>query len=183
MRGGGAHKIKVTEERAKEYRALQLPEQGSRTAFKLPRRTVSLTHRASQRKTPWPPVRFSEATSNERHASDPAREQVANSRLSGGAIGDGEQERPQRRARDRAAGSGGHDPACACEDDVEPAQADAADQPQVHAEAAVRRGGQHPRHTAELRTLPIRLTPTPTTFRVPPLSRVKLGIGWSRGKA
>ena len=31
--------------------------------------------------------------------------------------------------------------------------------------------------------LPIRLTPTPTTCRVPPLSRVKLGIGWSRGKA
>ncbi len=31
------------------------------------------------------------------------------------------------------------------------------------------------------RTLPIRLTPTPTTCRVSPLSRVKLGIGWSRG--
>ena len=40
----------------------------------------------------------------------------------------------------------------ACEDDVEPAQADAAHQPQVHAEAVVRRGGQHPRHASELRT-------------------------------
>lgn len=59
-------------------------------------------------------------------------------------VGDGEQERPQRRARDRTDGPGGHDPACAREDAVEPAQADAADQPQVHAEAAVRGGGQHP---------------------------------------
>ncbi len=32
-------------------------------------------------------------------------------------------------------------------------------------------------------SLPIRLTPTTTTCRVPPLSRVKLGIGWSRGVA
>ena len=31
--------------------------------------------------------------------------------------------------------------------------------------------------------LPIRLTPMTATFRVPPLSRVKLGIGWSRGVA
>ena len=29
--------------------------------------------------------------------------------------------------------------------------------------------------------LPIRLTPMTATCRVPPLSRVKLGIGWSRG--
>ena len=34
-----------------------------------------------------------------------------------------------------------------------------------------------------LRTLPIRLTPMTATCRVPPLSRVKLGIGWSRGVA
>ena len=33
------------------------------------------------------------------------------------------------------------------------------------------------------RTLPIRLTPMTATCRVPPLSRVKLGIGWSRGVA
>ena len=31
--------------------------------------------------------------------------------------------------------------------------------------------------------LPIRLTPMTATIRVPPLSRVKLGIGWSRGVA
>ena len=35
----------------------------------------------------------------------------------------------------------------------------------------------------EVRTLPIRLTPMTATCRVPPLSRVKLGIGWSRGVA
>ena len=35
----------------------------------------------------------------------------------------------------------------------------------------------------EDRTLPIRLTPMTATCRVPPLSRVKLGIGWSRGVA
>ena len=33
------------------------------------------------------------------------------------------------------------------------------------------------------RNLPIRLTPMTATYRVPPLSRVKLGIGWSRGVA
>ena len=33
------------------------------------------------------------------------------------------------------------------------------------------------------KTLPIRLTPMTATCRVPPLSRVKLGIGWSRGVA
>ena len=33
------------------------------------------------------------------------------------------------------------------------------------------------------RGLPIRLTPMTATCRVPPLSRVKLGIGWSRGVA
>ena len=33
------------------------------------------------------------------------------------------------------------------------------------------------------RSLPIRLTPMTATCRVPPLSRVKLGIGWSRGVA
>ena len=33
------------------------------------------------------------------------------------------------------------------------------------------------------RALPIRLTPMTATCRVPPLSRVKLGIGWSRGVA
>ena len=32
-------------------------------------------------------------------------------------------------------------------------------------------------------TLPIRLTPMTATCRVPPLSRVKLGIGWARGAA
>ena len=32
-------------------------------------------------------------------------------------------------------------------------------------------------------SLPIRLTPMTATCRVPPLSRVKLGIGWSRGVA
>ena len=32
-------------------------------------------------------------------------------------------------------------------------------------------------------TLPIRLTPMTATCWVPPLSRVKLGIGWSRGVA
>ena len=36
---------------------------------------------------------------------------------------------------------------------------------------------------AEEDTLPIRLTPMTATCRVPPLSRVKLGIGWSRGVA
>ena len=35
----------------------------------------------------------------------------------------------------------------------------------------------------ERQTLPIRLTPMTATCRVPPLSRVKLGIGWSRGVA
>ena len=35
----------------------------------------------------------------------------------------------------------------------------------------------------EQQTLPIRLTPMTATCRVPPLSRVKLGIGWSRGVA
>ena len=34
-----------------------------------------------------------------------------------------------------------------------------------------------------LYTLAIRLTPMTATCRVPPLSRVKLGIGWSRGVA
>ena len=34
-----------------------------------------------------------------------------------------------------------------------------------------------------LESLPIRLTPMTATCRVPPLSRVKLGIGWSRGVA
>ena len=38
------------------------------------------------------------------------------------------------------------------------------------------RGGMRP-------TLPIRLTPMTATCRVPPLSRVKLGIGWIRGVA
>ena len=33
---------------------------------------------------------------------------------------------------------------------------------------------------SDLYSLPIRLTPMTTTCRVPPLSRVKLGIGWSR---
>ena len=37
--------------------------------------------------------------------------------------------------------------------------------------------------TFEELTLPIRLTPMTATCRVPPLSRVKLGIGWSRGVA
>ena len=36
---------------------------------------------------------------------------------------------------------------------------------------------------SDLLTLPIRLTPMTATCRVPPLSRVKLGIGWSRGVA
>ena len=35
----------------------------------------------------------------------------------------------------------------------------------------------------DIQTLPIRLTPMTATCRVPPLSRVKLGIGWSRGVA
>ena len=35
----------------------------------------------------------------------------------------------------------------------------------------------------EDQSLPIRLTPMTATCRVPPLSRVKLGIGWSRGVA
>ena len=34
-----------------------------------------------------------------------------------------------------------------------------------------------------VRSVPIRLTPMTATCRVPPLSRVKLGIGWSRGVA
>ena len=38
-------------------------------------------------------------------------------------------------------------------------------------------------HFDIVRSLPIRLTPMTATFRVPPLSRVKLGIGWSRGVA
>ncbi len=37
--------------------------------------------------------------------------------------------------------------------------------------------------TAIVVSLPIRLTPMTATCRVPPLSRVKLGIGWSRGVA
>ncbi len=36
---------------------------------------------------------------------------------------------------------------------------------------------------ADHQSLPIRLTPMTATCRVPPLSRVKLGIGWSRGVA
>ena len=36
---------------------------------------------------------------------------------------------------------------------------------------------------ALLESLPIRLTPMTATCWVPPLSRVKLGIGWSRGAA
>ena len=39
------------------------------------------------------------------------------------------------------------------------------------------------RVAGEFRCLPIRLTPMTATCRVPPLSRVKLGIGWSRGVA
>ena len=39
------------------------------------------------------------------------------------------------------------------------------------------------RGRALVQTLPIRLTPMTATCRVPPLSRVKLGIGWSRGVA
>ena len=35
----------------------------------------------------------------------------------------------------------------------------------------------------EDQSLPIRLTPMTATCRVPPLSRVKLGIGWARGVA
>ena len=35
----------------------------------------------------------------------------------------------------------------------------------------------------EEQSLPIRLTPMTATCMVPPLSRVKLGIGWSRGVA
>ena len=42
-------------------------------------------------------------------------------------------------------------------------------------------GGEFGR--VEAQTLPIRLTPMTATCRVPPLSRVKLGIGWSRGVA
>ena len=38
-------------------------------------------------------------------------------------------------------------------------------------------------NAAVLGPLPIRLTPMTATCRVPPLSRVKLGIGWSRGVA
>ena len=37
--------------------------------------------------------------------------------------------------------------------------------------------------TKDEQTLSIRLTPMTATCRVPPLSRVKLGIGWSRGVA
>ena len=39
------------------------------------------------------------------------------------------------------------------------------------------------RTTLYQQVLPIRLTPMTATCRVPPLSRVKLGIGWSRGVA
>ena len=39
------------------------------------------------------------------------------------------------------------------------------------------------RRVSTVRILPIRLTPMTATCRVPPLSRVKLGIGWSRGVA
>ncbi len=39
------------------------------------------------------------------------------------------------------------------------------------------------RNDAFVASLPIRLTPMTATCRVPPLSRVKLGIGWSRGVA
>ncbi len=39
------------------------------------------------------------------------------------------------------------------------------------------------RSEREVDSLPIRLTPMTATCRVPPLSRVKLGIGWSRGVA
>ena len=39
------------------------------------------------------------------------------------------------------------------------------------------------RVTRKQYSLPIRLTPMTATCRVPPLSRVKLGIGWSRGVA
>ena len=38
-------------------------------------------------------------------------------------------------------------------------------------------------HHPHVHCLPIRLTPMTATCRVPPLSRVKLGIGWSRGVA
>ena len=38
-------------------------------------------------------------------------------------------------------------------------------------------------YNVEHQSLPIRLTPMTATCRVPPLSRVKLGIGWSRGVA
>ena len=38
-------------------------------------------------------------------------------------------------------------------------------------------------HDALVYSLPIRLTPMTATCRVPPHSRVKLGIGWSRGVA
>ena len=38
-------------------------------------------------------------------------------------------------------------------------------------------------HVDNPQSLPIRLTPMTATCRVPPLSRVKLGIGWSRGVA
>ncbi len=71
--------------------------------------------------------------------------------VEGGAVGHGEQERPQRRARDRTDGSGKHAPPGSCQGGVEPRETDAPDQSQVHVEAAVRRGGQHPRHAAELR--------------------------------
>ena len=38
-------------------------------------------------------------------------------------------------------------------------------------------------HIVDKQGLPIRLTPMTATCRVLPLSRVKLGIGWSRGVA
>ena len=51
-------------------------------------------------------------------------------------------------------------------------------QPQELKEDSSEAAGDH-----EARSLPIRLTPMTATCRVPPLSRVKLGIGWSRGAA
>ena len=81
----------------------------------------------------------------------PARGLRRDATAQGRAVRDSEQERPQRRTWDRADDQGQHDPAGACEDGVEPGEADAADEPQVHSEAAVRRRGQHPGHPAELR--------------------------------
>ena len=71
--------------------------------------------------------------------------------LKAGALGDGEQERPRRRARDRPAGSREPDSPGAREDGVEPGETHAPRQPKVHAEAAVRRRGPHPGHAAQLR--------------------------------